>query len=288
MKTLLYIILVLMMISINSCKKSEETSKMKIIFLHHSTGAVIWRGGKNSFMYRVADKISPGIADFLDKQASFPKLFKQYNKEHVTNYFIKEMEFPKEKPYGWKNYPFDYYNIWVKNAGEKPFMDEPTLEILTKDYQVIVLKHCFPGSNIKSDPDSTNINSERKTLANYKLQYLALRDKFHEFQEIKFIVFTGAAQVRNNIKEEDARRAREFNKWVTEEWDLPDDNIYIWDLNSLQTEGDLYFKDVYSVSANNSHPNKLFAEKVAMLLFNRMIDIVENNGNGTNLRGEKK
>ena len=35
--------------------------------------------------------------------------------------------------------------------------------------------------------------------------------------------------------------------------DQPDDNIYIWDLYSLQTEGGLYFKDEYAVSEKDSH-----------------------------------
>ncbi len=40
---------------------------------------------------------------------------------------LEEVAFPKSKPYGWNNYPYDYYNIWVNNAGPKPFMKEPTL-----------------------------------------------------------------------------------------------------------------------------------------------------------------
>ena len=34
------------------------------------------------------------------------------------------MSFPKPNPYGWNNYPYDYYNIWVKNAGEELYMEE--------------------------------------------------------------------------------------------------------------------------------------------------------------------
>ena len=88
---------------------------------------------------------------------------------------IEEMAFPKASPYGWHNYPYDYYNIWVKNAGNEPFMEEPTLEILTKQYQVVIFKHCFPVSNIQPDQDSADINSDFKSLSNYKLQYLALK-----------------------------------------------------------------------------------------------------------------
>jgi hypothetical protein len=283
----LFLITLLIAIPLNSCKQKEMKSDMNIIFLHHSTGAVIWQGTKASIVKRAANKISPKLADALSPKARLRLLFEKYNKDYSKNYLIKEMIFPKESPYGWHNYPYDYYNIWVKNAGNKPFMEEPTLEMLTKQYQVIIFKHCFPVSNIKPDLDSADINSDYKSLSNYRLQYLALRNKLHEFPDTKFILFTGAAQVKSNISEDDANRAKEFFEWVRDEWDLPGDNIYLWDLYNLETEGGIYFKGNYTVSENNSHPNSGFTGKVVHLLFNRIIDVIENNGIGTNLTGEK-
>jgi hypothetical protein len=261
---------------------------MNIIFLHHSTGGVIWNSTKPSFVTKAVRKINKRFTDVFSKKARLPLLFEKYNEEYGKNYIIKEMAFPKASPYGWHNYPYDYYNIWVKNAGEKPYMEEPTLEMLTKEYQVIIFKHCFPVSNIQADQDSADINSDLKTISNYKLQYLALRDKLHEFPDTKFILFTGAAQVKSNVTEDEAKRARAFFEWVTDEWDLPADNIYLWDLYKLQTEGGLYFKDKYSVSQTDSHPNEDFAGKAVKLLFNRVIDVIKDNGNGTTLKGEKK
>jgi hypothetical protein len=260
---------------------------MKIIFLHHSTGSVIWQGGEASLFTKAVRRISSRLADAIGHKAKLPLLFEKYNEENNKNYLIKEMIFPKASPYGWHNYPYDYYNIWVKNAGSVPYMEEPTLELLTKDYQVIIFKHCFPVSNIKADLDSTDINSDYKSLSNYKLQYLALREKLLEFSATKFILFTGAAQAKANISEDGARRAKEFFEWVCDEWDLPNDNIHLWDLYNLETEGGLYFKSDYSVSEINSHPNSAFASKVVPLLFNRIIDVIENDGTRTNLTGEK-
>jgi len=260
-------ILAILLISILaiSCGQGPKSPYMNILFLHHSTGRVIWEGGDNSLS----------------------QLFKDFNKEYDTNYAIREKVFPKSEPYGWENYPYDYYNIWVKNAGEEAYMDEPTLEILTKDYQVIIFKHCFPVSLIQADLDYPDINSEVKTLANYKLQYLALKDKLHEFPDTKFIIWTGAALVESRLSEENAIRAKEFFGWVTDQWDVSDDNIYIWDLYSLQTEGGLYFKDDYAVSEKDSHPNEEFAGRVVHNLFNRIIDVIDNNGNGTLPTGKK-
>jgi hypothetical protein len=273
------------MISLISCTQKEKTADTKIIFLHHSTGGVIWEGNTTTLITRIASHISGRLALMLKPDAQLPSLFDKYDKK---NYIIKESAFPKLEPYGWNNNPYDYYNIWVKNAGEETFLEEPTLEILTKEYQVILFKHCFPVCNIEADRETADINTDNKTITNYKLQYLALRDKLHEFSDTKFILFTGAAQVKSNITEDEAKRAQEFFNWVTDEWDLSDDNIFLWDLYSLQTEGGLYFKDEYAMSSQNSHPNPNFAGKAADLLFSRIIDVIENNGNGTLITGEKK
>lgn len=277
---------IILSIPLLTCKPKEKQSDMNIIYLHHSTGGVIWNAKKASLFTKIVRRISPKFAEMVTSQAKLPKLFDKYNKEYKKNYLIKEVAFPKKTPYGWHNYPYDYYNIWVKNAGQDPFMEEPTLEILTREYQVIIFKHCFPVCNIQPDSDTADIDSDLKTVSNYKMQYLALREKLHEFPETKFILFTGATQVMANMSKEEAIRSKEFFNWVINEWDLPDDNIYIWDLYNLQTEGDLYFKNEFAVSTNDSHPNGRFSKKAANLLFTRIIDVIENNGNKTNLKGE--
>lgn len=279
-------VLILLTCLISACKKKVQVSDVSIIYLHHSTGEVIWQGHSSSFMAKALSKISPGLADYLSPKAMLPSLFEEYNEDNDKNYVIKELTFPKSSPYGWNNFPFDYYNIWVRNAGDESYMEEPTLEILTKEFQVVIFKHCFPVSNIKPDKDSADLNSDYKTIGNYKLQYLALREKLQAFPETKFILFTGAAQVKANISEEDAIRAKEFFTWVREVWDLPDDSIYLWDLYTLQTEGGLYFNDEFAASSVDSHPNSVFAEKAVKLLFFRIIDIIENEGHMTLLTGE--
>jgi hypothetical protein len=276
----------IMIISLNSGCQKPKTSDMKIIYLHHSIGGVIW-GGTPSFISKVIGKISTKLSYRLNKNEALPILFEKYNKKNNKNYRIYELSFPKAAPYGWNNYPYDYYNIWVKNAGNEPFMEEPTLEILTKKYQIILFKHCDPVSSINSDQDTADINSDYKSISNYKLQYLALRDKLHEFPDTKFILFTGAAQQQGQNIEE-AKRAKVFFEWVTNEWDLPGDNIFLWDFYSLQTEGGLYLNNNYAVSEKDSHPNTVFAGRVVKLLFNRIIDVIDNNGTKTKLTGEIK
>lgn len=235
-----------------------------ILFLHHSTGHIIYHGGEERNVI---------LRNLFPKEAFVEKWFSDYNKIHGTNYKIKDQFFPKENPYGWNNYPFDYYNIWVKNAGMQPYMEEPTLEILTSKYNVIIFKHCYPVSNIEEDhlPD---IDSPKKTLENYKLQYEAIKRKLYEFPQTKFLIWTGAIQVENNITDYQAEKAKEFFQWVKNEWDKPDDNIYIWDFYELETEGTLYLKDIYAKSLHNSHPGNLLARKVAPMFCEKIIEVI--------------
>jgi hypothetical protein len=286
-KSLLAITLVFILSTI-SCNRKNNKSDANILFLHHSTGGIIWKGKQPGLVYKGLNKISPALAKRLSKKAHIPSLLEAYNEESNSNFTIEERIFPKNSPYGWNNYPYDYYNIWVKNGGEKPYMEEPTLEMLTKEYQVIVFKHCFPVCYIKDEDTIPNIDSQAKTLANYKVQYEAIKNKLHAFPETKFILFTGAAQVESNISEESAKLAKDFFIWVKTEWDIAQDNIYLWDLYDLQTEGGLYFLDKYAASPNDSHPNSIFAKKAGQLLFNRIIDVIENDGRRTSLTGQTK
>ncbi len=288
MKFTKIILLVFIALIFSSCSKEKTNSDTKALFLHHSTGDIIWNGKQPSMIGKIVNNLSPKLYKKINKTGLVPSLLKEYNTKNGKNYSFEEIIFPKESPYGWSNFPYDYYNIWVKNAGNNDYMSEPTLEILTKQYQVIIFKHCFPVCYIRPDTNDPNVDSNVKTMANYKLQYNALKDKLLEFPNTKFILFTGATQVEANIDEETAKLAKDFFDWVRTQWDTPEDNIYLWDLYSLQTEGGLYFKDEYAQAPNNPHPNSTFANKAGKLLFDRIIDIIENSGVKTTLTGSSK
>jgi hypothetical protein len=245
-----------------SCK-SDQTEMKNIIFLHHSTGHNIWVGNTNKYIYKLTHK------------GDVQKFFDNYNRKNKTSYNITEVSFPKSNPYGWNNYPFDYYNIWVKNAGLNSFKEEPTLEILTRKYEVIIFKHCFPGSRISEDLGTPNIDSDEKRIENYRLQYNALKQKMHEFPDNKFIIWTPAVCTKSQMSEDEAKRTQQFHKWMTEEWDEKGDNIFIWDFYKYETEGELYLADKNAISPDNSHPNSEFSAKVAPLFAKFIIDTIE-------------
>ena len=224
--------------------------KTRILFLHHSTGRKIWDQGVKRW-------------------------FKDYNREHGTRYVITEREFPKDSPYGWKNYPYDYWKIWVDNAGPDRYMDEPTLEILAGDYDMIVFKHCFPVSDILADTGEADVASEVRSLENYRLQYEALKEKMRSFPGTRFLVWTGAALVEQRSDSARGQRASEFARWVREEWDEPGDNIFVWDFFTLETEGGIHMKEQHAGSPTDSHPNEEFASRAAPLFCRRIVDVME-------------
>lgn len=279
-KVLLLLTSIIYLLFFAGCKDTNnaatEKDAVNIIFLHHSTGQVIWEGQ------------SKGISGWFGKNEALPEWFDNYNETNGTNYIIAEQNFPKAQPYGWNNYPFDYFNIWVQHGGNDPYKEEPTLEMLTKEYDVIIFKHCFPVGNIQEDTGSPDPASPEKRLENYKAQYEALKEKINSFPKTMFILWTAAANEKSNTTEAEAIRTKEFVDWVINDWDNPNDNIYLWDFYSLETEGELYLKDEYAAKPGDSHPSPAFGKRVAPLLAARIVDVIENNGTGTNLKGEPK
>ncbi len=269
----------------SSCSQTKETGS-KIVFLAHSTGIEIWFGNKTSRLSDFVTRRNIELGLKMRPKAIMPSLFKTYNKEHGTSYNIDLKVFPKMEPYGWNNYPYDYYNIWVKNGDDLEYMEEPTLNLLTQEYGIVIFKHCFPVCQIQADLDSADINSEIKTVGNYQLQYNVLKNKLLSYPNTKFILFTGATHVQSQLSEEEAIRAQNFFNWVINTWDTPDDNIYLWDLYGLQTEGGLYLKNEYATAEDDPHPNIPFSQKAARLLLNRIVDVIENDGKTTSLTGE--
>ena len=247
----------------------------RIVFLHHSTGQVVWIGNTS--------KLSAKILGRSDVKSWIGS----YNKENGTSHAIEDMNFPTtNEGYPWANYPYDYYDIWVKHAGDAAYRGEPTLEMLTKKYDVIVWKHCYPVGSILPDTGAADVDSPEKRLENYKLQYAELREKMRSFPDTKFIVWTGAALTEATTSSDEAQRTREFFDWVKAEWDEPGDNIFLWDFYELQTEGGDYLRPQYASGPDDPHPTADFGGRVAPLFAQRIIDVIDGKGDSTSLTGE--
>ncbi len=233
----------------------------KVVFLHHSTGEVIWDDGNAS------------------------KHLTAHNTAKKKSYSVTTVAYPSDK-YGWENYPYDYWNIWVNHAGASAYKGQATLEMLAKTYNVIVWKHCYPVSEVEADTGKASVSSDDKRLENYKLQYAALKKKMRSFPKIRFLVWTGAAQTKDSISQAEATRAKNFFAWVKNTWDTKGDNIFVWDFWQLETGGGLYLLPANAESSSDSHPNTTFALKVAPWFVKRLTNVIEGRGDSTSLTGK--
>jgi hypothetical protein len=260
---------------------SNSPNTTRIAFLHHSTGEIIWKGG-------------------------VPQFIQSWNTAHATNYEITELAYPntagghtwlrKHLParifnklikdhYPWDNQPYDYWNLWVAHTGENRDRFEMNLDDLARTYDVIVFKHCYPLSHVAPDDGSPSVSSPKQTLANYKLQYEALKLRMHQFPKTRFIVWTGPALTQGVTNPEEAERARQFSTWVKETWDEKGDNIFVWDFRGLETEGDLFLKPEYALGPKNPYPTKELAARIAPLMGQRIVDVIEGRGDCSSLTG---
>jgi hypothetical protein len=82
--------------------------------------------------------------------------------------------------------------------------------------------------------------------------------------------------LRVRLRAENAKRAQNFAKWVTNIWGAEEDNIYIWDFRKLQTDGGLYLPVEKAKNEWDSHLNPDFGEVAAKDFTNKIISVIEN------------
>lgn len=237
----------------------------KVIFLHHSTGDGVYYEGN----------VSQWISN--------------YNAQHSTNYQVSERMYPNT-PYPWANYPYDYWYLWINNHCNNSDPDIECMSKLAQDYDVIIFKHCFPGASIEADNGNPSVSSEIKTLANYKLQYRALRTLMDSYPNKKFIVWTLAPLHRLITNVDEASRAKQFVDWVKTSWLTEDGkshpNIYIFDFFGYAAESNptplhgqlncLKYDYEKNHSDSDSHPNLLANQTIGPIFAQFIVNTIQN------------
>ncbi len=239
-----------------------HATEVNIIFLHHSTG------------------------DNLVGEGRVKEWFDTYNSDNGTRYKFNTRFYPGLKPQPMYNYPYNYWNLWVNNACDAKYANErPCFEDLVREYDVIIFKHCYPGSDVEKNTGFPDISSDRKSIENYRLQYRALRDLFDKHPDNHFIIWTLPPRNRVATTYKKARRAKDFVKWVKEDFLTEDGkdhhNISIFDFWGLTaelskkpgTKGEPYcLKWDYERyhGKRDSHPNET-ANRTIGLLFGEFI-----------------
>lgn len=235
-----------------------------IIFLHHSTGGGVYN------------------------QGDVPEWFDAYNTDHGTQYNISERGYPNS-PYAWKNYPYDYWYLWVDGHCDPSQPGIECLDSLAADYDMIILKHCYPGADIQADSGTPDVTSETKTIGNYKLQYRALRALMDTYPDTMFMFWTLAPRHRLATSADNAARAAEFADWVNNDFltedGQPHPNIFIYDFYGIVAESDpdpaqgevncLKYDFEKDHADDDSHPNTLANETAGPIFSQTIVDAIE-------------
>jgi hypothetical protein len=151
-------------------------------------------------------------------------------------------------------------------SGRPSGEDLPFLDLIAS-YDVIVMKHCFPASDVLEDSGSPDPTSDRKSLENYRAVYRPLRDLFDRYPRTMFLLWTIPPLHRlfepsEGDKEGNAARATEFCRWMKTEFlaeSGPHSNIYVWDFREIVMNPEtnlLKYEYELSHKEPDSHPNK--------------------------------
>lgn len=165
---------------------------------------------------------------------------------------------------------------------------------LVAEYDVIIMKHCFPASDILEDTGMAEPSSMRQSLENYKTVYRQLRAKFDMHPDNLFVIWTLPPRHRlftpsEGDKDENAARATAFSNWLKGQYlteGVSHPNIRVWDFRGLVTEPDTNFlKYEYELSHQrpDSHPNRLANDtagpEFAKFIVDSTIDFYDNRHN---------
>ncbi|MFC1944900.1 hypothetical protein ACFLX5_05425 [Chloroflexota bacterium] len=137
---------------------------------------------------------------------------------------------------------------------------------MVENYDVVIVKHCYPASDVLEDIGIVDPSLPRQSLENYREVYRLLREEFDKHPDTLLIVWTLPPQHRlyqpsEGDRNEDAARATLFSNWLKTEFLAergPHPNIRVWNFRGIDMYPNTNFlKYEYEVSHNraDSHPN---------------------------------
>ena len=115
-------------------------------------------------------------------------------------------------------------------------------------YDVIMVKSCYPTSNIGSDDQ----------LNEFKSYYLTMRNRMDQYPDKPFIIVTQPPQVPNSSDPGEGIRARALADWLkSDEFLAGHPNVFVFDFFDNLAGADNFLRPDYRVDENDGHPNEL-------------------------------
>ncbi len=219
----------------------------KVLFIHHSTGALLIRGGK---LRQLLHHLNPNI-ELWDHS---------YNLNKSLPGFLKILTHQTGLSDNHGKITGKDYNIVLSNNSPKEYVEifsrdanDPTLKEILK-YDIIAFKNCYPTTKIESD----------KQLEDYKNYYQKIRDSVAKYKN-KFILVTPPPLREELTHKENALRAKKLAKYLTSRNFIKNSkNLFVFDLFSLLTDNTGFLRREYcNLIWVDSHPNHLANIEVA-------------------------
>lgn len=212
-----------------------------VLFIHRSVGHNLIEDGG---MYELVSKASP-MFSFTDYDHNLGVLTVASGKKQTLNYV-----FP-----GGDTKPFDYAQLFSHDVPSEyaPIRDE------FLHYDVIVIKSCYPNSNLRSDNE----------LESVKASYASITDFFAQLPSKQLVIMTSPPLVPIRTTKSAATRARALSNWLTHTTFATNISVFnFFDLLATEENkpGANRLKREYRRWLPvDSHPNKRASQEIAPL-----------------------
>ena len=209
----------------------KPAKEISLVWMHHSTGDNILKGGLKAAL----DSNNVKFHDINYKEAE------------VGGYVVGDHTDPQDFPKAF-NTP-EYFNAIKSWELDKE-----------KKHDVVMFKSCFPSAQIKDD----------EMMENYKKYYTSMIKVFEENPDILFVGMSSPPLVRGETTPENAKRAREWSTWLTQEYSKKAKNVRIFDIyNALAIREGYPHENTlvpqYAEDKWDSHPTDAAAKAVTRM-----------------------
>ena len=250
------IILTVAIFSFSYFSFSGQPNFRKGILLSHSTGMAIW--GPNGSSTSVPDEIV--------------KYNTQHNYSPDSCFNIIRQDWPLTP---WENDWVRWHNIF--NGKDTNAVIEP----LFNSYEIIIIKSCFPSSDMADWGSSADtLNPTKKAIFNYKWHWRSIIRKMEQHPENFFVIWTNAPLVAGQTNDNSALLSNSFCRWAKDtlaagldtKYGTFPKNVYVFDFFHKLAGSDGKLQIQYAVSNADSHPNSAGTALVAPQLVKEVLD----------------
>ena len=247
----------------------KSMPKIKILFIHHSTGANLIRQGK------IREKLFVKYSDIE---------FWDHSYNLLLFWPITARLIPYQTGLSDQNGKLTGidYSIKIANTDPQGYADLFSQEICTpqknsfskiiSNFDVVMFKSCFPTTKIESD----------KQLQHYKDCYFSIQKTTDKLVNKLFLLFTPPPLRKEMTKPEYAVRAREFSIWMkSPEFLRNSKNVAVFDFfNNLAGEDSTLRREYCPFIPFDSHPNKKAniecSDKLVTFIVNSVNSFIDN------------